>query len=140
MIRYLSIFILALTIFNCSPSEPPKPPEPKPEEIFSSTIMPDDNKTTFGNFFGGLAGLRGDLKITSFTAEGETNPDVKIIEVNVDKKDEKVKLKTLKVQYQMNVKTKFIRAVAIEINGKPESIFSGASLMAIMYMESILAK
>ena len=136
MIQYLLIFILTLTILYCSP---PPPPEPTTEEKFFST-MTEDNTTTYGNFFSKLAGLRGDLKIKSFTAEGETNPDIKVVEVTIDKKEEKVKYKNLRIQYQFNVKTKFVRVVAIEINGKQESYIMGSMTMSMMMMESMITK
>lgn len=100
--------------------------------------MTEDGSATYGNYFTQLAGLRGEVNYSVFTANGETNPDIKVIEVNINKKDESVKYKTAKIQYQFNEKTGFIKLGYLEVNGEAQSLLMGSMNLGLMMMESTL--
>ena len=132
--QLFSVLIFLLTITACNPVISS---DQRIVDKFRATIK-DDGASTYGDFFTQLAGLRGDVKYKVFIAEGETNPDVKVIEVNIDKKDESVEYKRAKIQYQFNEKTGFIRLGYLEVNGEPQNLLVGSMSLGMMLMESSL--
>jgi len=130
-ISYSITLICLLLLTNCTFFTSS---ESKTEEKFRNTIT-DDGSTTYGNYFTQLAGLRGEVKYSVFTANGETNPDIKIVQVEIDKKKESVKAKTAKLQYQFNEKTGFIKIAYLDINGEPQNLLSGSLILGIMLLE-----
>lgn len=100
--------------------------------------MTEDGSSTYGNYFTQLAGLRGEVNYSVFTADGETNPDIKVIEVNIDKKDESAEYKTAKIQYQFNKKTGFIKLGYLEVNGEAQNLLMGSMNLGVMMLESTL--
>jgi hypothetical protein len=125
-------FLSAVYIISCAPMTKQAN---KPEEKFRS-MLTDDGKYTYENYFTQLAGIRGEVQYKVFTEKGETNPDIKIMQVVVDKKDSTVEYKNAKFQYQFNVKTGFIKLAYLEINGKPENFLMGSMSLGVMLLES----
>jgi hypothetical protein len=128
------IFLTSILIISCGPFASS---EKKAEQKFRATIT-EDGKNTYENYFTQLAGLRGEVKYKVFKADGETNPDIKVIQVEIDKKDSSATYKTAKLQYQFNDKTGFIKLAYLEVNGEAQNIIMGAMNLGMMMMESAL--
>lgn len=132
-----TIFILHLVIICLIACNPLETSDQKIEEKFRN-ILTEEGNITYGNYFTQLAGLRGEVVYSVFTEQGETNPDIKIIQVDIDKKDESAKYKTAKIQYQFNSKSGYVKLAYLEVNGKSQSLFEGAIDLGLMMMESSL--
>jgi len=100
--------------------------------------MTADGQATYGNYFTQLAGLRGEVKYTVFTAEGEANPNIKYIQVDINKMDDSAEYKTAKIQYQFNEKTGFIKLSYLEVNEEAQNLLMGSMSLGLMMMESTL--
>lgn len=134
MNRYFGIILCSLIIISCNPI---KNSDQRVEEKFRLT-MTEDGSATYRDYFIQLAGLRGEVKYSVYTAEGETNPNIKVMEVNIDKMDESVKYKTAKIAYLFNEKTGFIKIAYLEINGEAQDLYTGSMNLGRMMMESTL--
>ncbi|MCB0397289.1 MAG: hypothetical protein KDD36_11575 [Flavobacteriales bacterium] len=112
-------------------------PDQRVEEKFRLATT-EDGSSTYGDYFTKLAGLRGEVKYQVFTAQGETNPDIKVIQVDIDKKNDSVEYKTAKIQYQFNEKTGFVKLAYLEVNGEAQNLLMGSMSLGLMMMESTL--
>jgi len=139
--RALFLFVI-LAFFVCCNSNVEhqkmieESPETKIENKFKE-LKTEDGKSTFGNYFTKIAGLRGDVKYSIFSGEGESNPDIKIVQVDINKNETKVEYKTAMLQYQYNSKTDFIKLSYLEVNGKQQSLLEGAMMLYTMSIESL---
>ena len=128
--RYLAVIVCLLTIFSCNSNQ-------KIIDQFKSTIK-EDSSTTYDDYFTKLAGLRGEVNYSVFTDDDESNRDIKVIEVTIDKRDESVEFKTAKLQYLFNKKTGFIKLRYLEVNGEAQNLLTGTVVLKLMMLESTL--
>jgi lipopolysaccharide export LptBFGC system permease protein LptF len=132
--RYLAVIVCLLTIFSCNPFNIANQ---KIIEKFKATIK-EDSSTTYDDYFTKLAGLRGEVNYSVFSDDDESNRDIKVIEVTIDKRDESVEFKTAKLQYLFNKKTGFIKLRYLEVNGEPQNLLTGTVVLKLMMLESTL--
>ena len=135
IVFYFGIIISSICILSCNSLVNSNK---SVEEKFRTTIA-EDGQTTYERYFAQLAGLRGEVKYKVFMPQGELSPDVKVIQVDIDKKVNDANYKTALLQYKFNVKTGFVDLVYIEINGKKaENLITGMLDLGFMMMESVL--
>jgi len=132
--RYFAVIVCLLAIFSCNPFNIANQ---KIIEKFKATIR-EDGSTTYDDYFTKLAGLRGEVNYSVLSDDSETNRDIKIIEVSIDKRDESVEFKTAKLQYLFNKKTGFIKLKDLEINGESQNLLAGLVILELMMLESAL--
>jgi hypothetical protein len=134
IINYFALFLIIQGIISCGAIATS---DNKIVEKFRKTTT-EDGLTTYEDFFSKLAGLRGEVKYSVFTAEGESDPNIKIIQIDIDKKDKSVEYRTAKIQYQFNEENGFIKMAYLETNNKPQNILMGSMNLGLMMMESHL--
>ena len=83
-----------------------------------------------------VAGIKGEIEWRAFKpSEHADNPDIVCIEANISKMDKKGEGRKAKVQYLYNRKNKVAKIGYIEIDGKPQSILSGAIMLQLLSLE-----
>lgn len=81
------------------------------------------DKMTYEDLFNKVAGLEGTVKWSSFVPDKySSNPNIRAVDIFIDRNNEESEYRTLKLQYVVNPKNKIADLKYGEINGKPVSI------------------
>ena len=132
IIVYAVILLSTTNLQSCVPA--PNPDKQIQDKFLA--CMTEEGKMTYGNYFTQLAGIRGEVKYQVLTEQGETDPAIKIMQVDIDKKYSTVTYKTAKFQYQFNTNTGFVKLRYLAINGEGQNILTGAMTLDLMLLES----
>jgi len=94
----------------------------------------DNQGNSVEAFVGQVAGVEGTVEWRFFTAEGETNPNVQVVEVALTTS----KARTAKLRFKVNVSTKATKLYYLEVDGEAESILDGVVDLSIIAAENYL--
>lgn len=88
---------------------------------------------TFEKAFKQIAGLEGTLDWRSFSvANYANNPNIKAVEVIINRNKKNSKYNIIKLQYIVNIQNDYVELKYGEVNGKPQSIFDTAMTVSLL--------
>ena len=129
--RFLFLFTVALLVISCGGSSPFGN---KSIDLVKKTLWTTgDTNVTVDEAMKQIVGLRGKVEYKAFVAEGETDPRIETVEIDLTN----AKGKTALLQFSVNKELGTVQPNVIVIDGKTENFFVGSMKLALWALSGL---
>lgn len=129
-ILILSLLLIAFLFFSCKDQAG----NDSAIEIIKQSETGWEGTITWEKFLTNVAGLEGNISWKAVPLNGN-NSQLRVVEVNIIK-NRNGRANTVKIQWQVNIETRFNKISYFDINGIPQSLQSGMYAIEIWSIEN----